>query len=65
VLAHHTTDRRGEADQADPAKARTLQPVDRSALGRWRCDMTEPDKAAFKAEAGALLTELGYAVADW
>jgi glycosyltransferase involved in cell wall biosynthesis len=65
VLSHHTTDRRGEADQADPAMARTLQPVDRSALGRWRRDMTEPDKAAFKAEAGALLTELGYAVADW
>ena len=42
-----------------------LEPVDQSALSRWQRDMTELDKAAFKVEAGALLTELGYAQGDW
>ena len=42
-----------------------LAPVDQRGLGRWQHDMTPLDKATFKAEAGALLTALGYARADW
>jgi hypothetical protein len=64
VLAHHTKEHR--RDEAwHPSTAQTLKPVDQSALGRWQHDMTPLDKAAFKAEAGALLTTLGYADADW
>jgi hypothetical protein len=65
VLSHHARNRRGEQEQVDPAMAHILNPVDQSALGRGQRDMTELDKATFKAEAGALLTELGYADADW
>lgn len=65
VLSHHTKDRRGEQEQVDPCMAGILKPVNQSALGRWQQEMTSLDKAAFKAEAGALLTELGYAGADW
>jgi glycosyltransferase involved in cell wall biosynthesis len=65
VLSHHTKDRQSEQEQAQPEMQHILKPVDQSALSRWQRDMTELDKAAFKAEAGALLTELGYASADW
>lgn len=63
VLSHHTKDRRSEP--VEPSTAQIGEPVNRAALHRWQRDMTEEDKAAFKAEAGALLTELGYAEADW
>jgi glycosyltransferase involved in cell wall biosynthesis len=63
VLSHHTKDRRGEP--TEPSTEQVSKPMTQTALSRWQRDMTELDKAAFKAEAGALLTELGYADADW
>jgi glycosyltransferase involved in cell wall biosynthesis len=63
VLTHHTKDHRSVPTESSTAQA--AKPVTQSALGRWKEDMTERDKAEFKAEAGALLTELGYAGADW
>jgi len=63
VLAHHTKERDGEP--VEPSTAQVSQPVSRSSLGRWQHEMSEQDKAAFKHEAGALLTELGYAGVDW
>jgi hypothetical protein len=63
VLSHHTKERPGELVEASTLQG--LQPVNQAALGRWEHDMTPEDKAAFKAEAGSLLTALGYAPADW
>jgi hypothetical protein len=63
VLSYQRKDRRGEPMESSTAGI--LKPVDQSALGRWQHDMTPRDKATFKAEAGALLTTLGYADADW
>jgi glycosyltransferase involved in cell wall biosynthesis len=65
VLSHHTRDRSHDREQRNPGMEGILRPVDESAVGRWQRDMTEHDKAAFKAQAGQLLTELGYADADW
>jgi hypothetical protein len=63
VLAHHSKDRSGEP--VEPSTAQVNKPLNHDSLGRWRHDMTEQDKAAFKQEAGELLVELGYAQADW
>ncbi|GFG73626.1 sulfotransferase [Mycobacterium botniense] len=63
VLAHHSKDRSGEP--VEPSTAQVNKPLNHDSLGRWRHDMTEQDKAAFKQEAGELLIELGYAQADW
>jgi hypothetical protein len=63
VLSHHTKDRRG--DLSESSTAQVLRPVNQTALGRWQHDMTPNDKAAFKAEADALLTALGYAPTHW
>lgn len=63
VLAHHTKNHRYESTESSTVQAR--KPLDQSSLGRWQQDMTERDKAEFKAEAGALLTALGYAWPDW
>ena len=63
VLSYQRKDRRGEP--VESSTAHILKPVGQSALGRWQHDMTPCDKATFKAEAGALLTALGYADADW
>src|SRR5262249_40155113 len=54
VLSHHPKDRAGELMEA--SMRQILRPVNQSALGRWQQDMTPDDKAAFKAEAGPLLT---------
>ena len=63
VLSHHTKDRKSEPTESSTTQV--SKPITQSALGRWQRDMTERDKADFKAEAGALLTELGYAGAEW
>jgi glycosyltransferase involved in cell wall biosynthesis len=63
VLSHQRKDRGGQP--VESSTTQTLKPVDQSALGRWQHDMTPRDKATFKAVAGALLTTLGYADADW
>jgi hypothetical protein len=65
VLSHHTKDRSHLREQRNPGMDGILRPVGRGPVGRWRRDMTELDKAEFKAQAGQLLTELGYADADW
>jgi Sulfotransferase family len=63
VLTYHD-----EKRQHEPREQSTLQvskPVYGSAVGRWRTEMTREDKIAFKAEAGELLRELGYASDEW
>ena len=65
VLSHHMKDRQGEAGMLDLGQEQAFKPVNQGALSRWQQDMAPLDKAAFKAEAGALLTELGYADGDW
>jgi hypothetical protein len=62
VLSYHKKDRSHEPIEASTRQA--LQPISTSSQGRWRKQMTEADKQAFKAEAGALLRELGYASSD-
>jgi hypothetical protein len=41
---------------------RTSQPPDAAHVGRWRREMSVPDRQWFEARAGALLRELGYEV---
>jgi hypothetical protein len=63
VLSHYQKSR-----QHEPTESTTLaasRPVYDSAIGRWKSEMTNEDKIAFKAEAGPLLAELGYAVGEW
>jgi glycosyltransferase involved in cell wall biosynthesis len=63
VLSHHTKNRPDGV--VEPSTAQVTKPVYHTAVHRWQHDMTEADRAAFKAQAGALLTELGYADAHW
>ncbi|WP_293055025.1 sulfotransferase [Mycobacterium sp.] len=63
VLSHHTKHRPGEV--VEPSTAQVTKPLYHTAVHRWQHDMTEADKAAFKAQAGDLLTELGYADTHW
>jgi hypothetical protein len=63
VLSYQRKDRGGEP--VESSTAQILKPVNQNTVGRWQHDMTPCDKATFKAEAGALLTMLGYADVDW
>jgi hypothetical protein len=63
VLAHDKKSRRHEPDESTTLAA--SRPVYDSAIGRWKTEMTNEDKIAFKTEAGPLLCELGYAVDPW
>jgi hypothetical protein len=62
VLAHHAKTRSQEPMEASTEQA--LKPVTAQSIGRWKSDMTNLDRAAFKAKAGELLRELGYAEDD-
>jgi hypothetical protein len=63
VLAHHKKDRSSEPIEASTRQAG--KPINRGSLGRWQQEMARSDRQAFKAEAGALLKELGYAPGEW
>jgi hypothetical protein len=39
-----------------------MRPPDVTRIGRWRAALSPPERTRFEAEAGALLTELGYEV---
>ncbi len=52
-----------EPDESSTHQAR--KPVYHSSIGRWKTEMTEADRAAFKHEAGQLLVTLGYTDPDW
>jgi hypothetical protein len=62
VLEAHKKDRSHEPRESSTAQA--TKPVYNSAIGRWKKDMSPGDKAAFKAQAGPLLKQLGYAADD-
>jgi len=63
VLRHQDFDR----DLAGESSAdQVRRPVYTSAIGRWRHDLSESDRATVKSVAGELLVELGYAEdRDW
>ncbi len=63
VLDYHQKNREDEPIEASTPQI--ARPVYRSSIGRWKMDMSPADKAAFKAQAGELLAELGYAPAPW
>ena len=44
--------------------ARVAEPPQRERAGRWRTDMSGPDREAFEAIAADLLSELGYEVGE-
>jgi hypothetical protein len=48
------------ADNRLALHTRTAEPPTTSRIGRWRTEMSAADRAAFDAEAGELLRELGY-----
>ena len=63
VLLPHLKDRTEEARESSTDAV--SEPIYTKAVGRWQTEMTPRDKAAFKVEAGVLLTELGYAQSDY
>lgn len=62
ILEAHKKDRSHEPQESSTQQV--TKPVNNSAIGRWKREMSPSDKAAFKAEAGALMKELGYAADD-
>jgi hypothetical protein len=44
-----------------PDNPEAMAPISRTAVGRWRTDLTAPDLATVEEIAGELLSELGYA----
>jgi hypothetical protein len=72
----HAAERLRELDRAIPdaegvmrtgderlsGHARVAAPPDAARIGRWRREMSAADRAAFVAEAGGMLAELGYEV---
>ena len=66
MLNYHTV-QSGSRDPARfPQTPEAAGALRTRSVGRWQRDMTEPDKAVFKATAGELLAELGYAeCGDW
>jgi hypothetical protein len=63
VLAHHKKERGKEPIEASTRQA--ARPINSASIGRWRDEMTQADRSAFKTEAGTLLRESGYAAGDW
>ena len=59
VLSYHAKTRSHEPFEASTEQA--ARPLTDASVGRWKKEMTRLDRAAFKAEAGELLQELGYA----
>jgi len=56
-------ERRGRsADERRAAHALAVGPPDAARTEAWRAEMSDEDRAAFEAEAGTLLRELGYDV---
>jgi hypothetical protein len=51
-----------EAEHRQAKHAMTAAPPQESKVQEWRTEMNEADRAAFEAEAGELLAELGYPV---
>lgn len=62
MLEYHT---RNASEQIEPAetmawKPKTLEPLDRSVIGRYRQSLTQGEIAEFDAEAGDALQRFGY-----
>jgi len=64
VLCHHEVVSGSRDSARFPANIEATQPVQRSAVGRWRDEMSDEDKRIFKDLAGPLLVELGYETGD-
>jgi hypothetical protein len=62
ILEAHKKDRSHEPHESSTDQV--TKPVYDTAIGRWKRDMSPADKIAFKAEAGSLLKQLGYAADD-
>ncbi len=61
VLAHSEAESTFRDATTFPQNPEALKPIETSALGRWQRDMTDEDRSIFKAIAGGLLVEYGYA----
>jgi hypothetical protein len=53
-----------EAEHRQAKHALTAAPPQESKVQEWRTEMSESDRAAFEADAGELLAELGYPVGE-
>jgi hypothetical protein len=61
VLSHHTVASDFRDVAAFPQNPEAVEPIGNLAVGRWKRDMSEDDKQTFKAIAGDLLVDCGYA----
>jgi Sulfotransferase family len=62
ILQAHKKSRAGEPRESSTDQV--TEPIYDTSVGRWKRDMSLPDKFTFKSEAGSLLKELGYAGDD-
>ena len=61
-LAAESTKEGRTAEDRARSHEQAVQPVSTANVGRWKTEMSDGDNAAFEAEAGDLLAELGYEV---
>jgi hypothetical protein len=66
LLKHNTIKSRFRDPLMFPSSREAVGPIASDTVGRWQRDLTAEDKQCFKAIAGNLLIELGYASNnDW
>ncbi len=66
VLQHTTVDSSLRDVNTFLESANAVKPINHTALGRWREELTGTDRETFQAIAGELMLELGYvSKADW
>jgi hypothetical protein len=63
VLTYYLKDRSHEP--VDSNTKQISEPTYTRSIGRWRTEMSQPDRIAFEREAGDLLREFGYTHGDW
>jgi hypothetical protein len=64
VMAFHTVKSASRDVEKFPHNPEATQPLSSSSIGRWRVGLTRTEAAFFKALAGTLLCQLGYAADD-
>jgi hypothetical protein len=64
MLRHHEIDTPSRDVSKFPQNPEATEAVNTEALGRWKTDLSDEDKAIVKQIAGGLLRELGYADTD-
>jgi hypothetical protein len=65
VLNYYEKAQNRDGEPVESSMFDTRKPVYGTAVGRWRREMSGPDRVMFAREAGSLLQQLGYAPDPW